>query len=65
MIGEVPHARNAFTIDFAQQKATCPHGHHSATWNPRRQDGQDVIVVSFALGDCIVCPGRMQCTRSA
>jgi transposase len=60
-----PYARSAFTIDFAQQKATCPHGHHSATWNPSRQDGQDVIVVSFALGDCIVCPGRMQCTRSA
>ncbi|MET7426406.1 IS1182 family transposase [Dactylosporangium sp. NPDC005555] len=59
-----PYARDKFTIDFDQQRATCPQGHHSATWNPARQDGQDVIVVSFPLGACIVCPARTECTRS-
>jgi hypothetical protein len=59
-----PYARDAFTIDFDQQRATCPQGHHSATWNPTRQDGQDVIVVSFPLGACITCPARPECTRS-
>ena len=44
-----PYARDKFTIDFDQQQATCPQGHQSATWNPARQDGQDVIVVSFPL----------------
>jgi transposase len=59
-----PYARSAFTIDFDQQRATCPQGHHSATWNPARQGGQDVIVVSFPLSACIICPARNECTRS-
>ena len=60
-----PYARDKFTIDFDRQQATCPQGHQSATWNPGRQDGQDVIVVSFPLGACIICPARTDCTRSA
>ena len=59
-----PYARDKFTIDFDQQQVTCPQGHHSATWNPARQDGQDVIVVSFPLSTCILCPARTECTRS-
>jgi hypothetical protein len=59
-----PYARDKFTIDFDQQQATCPQGNQSATWNPARQDGQDVIVVSFPLGACIVCLARTECTRS-
>jgi transposase len=59
-----PYARDAFTIDFDQQRATCPQGHQSATWNPGHQDGQDVITISFPLGACIVCPARSECTRS-
>ncbi len=59
-----PYARDKFTIDFDQQHATCPQGHHSATWNPARQDGQDVIVVSFPQSACIICPARTECTRS-
>jgi hypothetical protein len=58
------YARSVFTIDFDQKRAICPQGHHSATWNPARQDGQDVIVVSFPLDACIVCPARADCTRS-
>jgi transposase len=59
-----PYARDKFTIDFDRQQATCPQGHRSATWNPGRQDGQDVIVVSFPLSACILCPARTDCTRS-
>ena len=59
-----PYARDKFTIDFDRQQATCPQGHRSATWNPARQDGQDVIVVSFPVSACIVCPARTECTRS-
>jgi transposase len=59
-----PFARNAFAIDFDQQQATCPRGHASATWNPARADGHDVIVVTFAAATCIPCPVRDQCTRS-
>ncbi len=59
-----PYARDKFTIDFDQQHATCPQGHQSATWNPARQDGQDVIVVSFPQSACITCPARTECTRS-
>jgi hypothetical protein len=57
-------ARDAFTIDFDQQHATCPQGHRSATWNPGRQDGHDVITVAFPLGACLVCPARSECTTS-
>jgi transposase len=60
-----PYARDKFTIDFDRQQVTCPQGHRSATWNPGRQDGHDVIVVSFPLGACIICPARTDCTRSA
>jgi transposase len=59
-----PYARDTFTIDFDQRPAICPQGHRSATWNPARHDGQDVIVVSFGLGACIICPARTECTRS-
>jgi transposase len=60
-----PFARSAFTIDFDRQQATCPQGRTSATWNETRQDGQDVIVVTFPANTCIPCPVRAQCTRSA
>ena len=59
-----PYARDKFTVDFDRQQVTCPRGNRSATWNPARQDGQDVIVVSFPLGACIVCLARTDCTRS-
>jgi hypothetical protein len=36
----------------------------SATWNPARADGHDVIVVTFPAATCIPCPFRDQCTRS-
>jgi transposase len=58
-------AREAFTIDFDRQQATCPQGAVSTTWNPARVKGEDVIVVTFPASICIPCPVRSQCTRSA
>jgi hypothetical protein len=58
-------AREAFTIDFDRQQATCPQGAVSTMWNPARVKGEDVIVVTFPASTCIRCPARAQCTRSA
>jgi hypothetical protein len=57
--------KTAFVIDFDNQRATCPQGKPSVSWNPCRQAGRDRIVVSFAASDCRPCPARGQCTRSA
>jgi transposase len=54
----------AFTIDFDQQHVTCPQGHHSGSWHPTRQNGQDAIVVRFPTSVCSPCPARTDCTRS-
>jgi transposase len=53
-----------FTIDWANQSATCPAGKTSATWNPVVQDGVPKTVVSFAAADCTGCPFKEQCTSS-
>ena len=57
--------REAFTIDFDREQATCPQGAVSTMWNPARAKGEDVIVVTFPASTCIPCPVRSQCTRSA
>jgi hypothetical protein len=57
--------RDAFTIDFDREQATCPQGAVSTMWNPARVNGEDVIVVTFPASTCIPCPVRSQCTRSA
>lgn len=57
--------RTAFAIDWDNQRATCPQGKSSTSWNPCSQRGTDTIVVSFAVSDCRPCPARGQCTQSA
>ena len=57
--------RSAFAIDFDAQRATCPQGHASSSWNPVAQHGTDTIVITFAKGTCGPCPVRAQCTTSA
>jgi Transposase and inactivated derivatives len=56
--------RTAFTIDFDNQRATCPQGAVSASWSPAAQRGTETIVVTFTAGDCGPCPVRQQCTTS-
>jgi hypothetical protein len=56
--------RAAFTIDFDTQQATCPQGHHSASWSPCTQRGAKAIVVKFPAKVCAACPVRDQCTTA-
>ncbi len=67
-----PQARNGgyaaemFTIDWDNQKVTCPQGTASTSWSPYSQrNGSPAIVVRFAAATCRACPARNLCTRSA
>lgn len=55
----------AFGIDFDRQRATCPQGHSSASWNPGRIRGGDTINIRFPAAACRECPVRQCCTTSA
>ncbi|MGW3660018.1 transposase [Streptomyces sp. NPDC005151] len=57
-------AAHDFTIDWEAERATCPAGRTSVTWNPVVQDGVPKTVVSFAATDCIPCPFKEQCTSA-
>jgi hypothetical protein len=57
-------AAHDFTIDRQAQKAICPAGKTSVTWNPVMQEGVPKTVVTFAALDCIPCPYRQQCTTA-
>lgn len=56
--------RAAFTIDFDAERATCPQGHTSSSWNPATQRGTPTIVITFSRDDCGPCPVRQLCTTS-
>ena len=56
--------RDAFTIDFDAQQATCPQGKVSTMWNEARYNGEDVVVVTFPASTCTPCPVRAQCTTA-
>ena len=58
---------SCFTIDWEQQKVTCPRGQVSQVWTDNRTDkaGNPQIYVRFAKGSCQACPVRADCTRSA
>jgi transposase len=57
-------AAHDFTIDWENQKAICPAGKTSTTWNPNIQNGVPKTVASFAALDCIPCPFKEQCTSA-
>jgi hypothetical protein len=57
-------AAHDFTIDWVTEKATCPAGKTSATWNPVIQNGTPKTVISFAAADCGPCPFKNQCTSA-
>ncbi|WP_241787809.1 transposase [Streptomyces sp. PRh5] len=57
-------AATDFTIDWETEKANCPAGHTSTTWNPVVSEGIPKTVVSFAALDCIPCPFKPQCTTA-
>jgi hypothetical protein len=56
--------RTGFTIDWDDQRVTCPQGQASASWTPATQRGTDVIVVKFAGEVCQACPVKDRCTAA-
>ncbi|MBF6341862.1 IS1182 family transposase [Nocardia abscessus] len=55
-----------FTIDWDNERVTCPQGTTSARWkSDRSQDQVPVIKVTFPHSTCRPCPARAQCTRSS
>jgi transposase len=54
-----------FQIDWAEKKATCPHGKHNSSWRPAVDGrGNAVLNVVFAKADCSQCPSLSQCTMA-
>jgi transposase len=55
----------AFSIDWDNQKVTCPEGHNSTGWSEQLNSyGQLAIMVKFKAKVCQACPSRPLCTRS-
>ena len=55
-----------FVVDWAQRRVTCPAGHTSIQWTPRRDSrDNDSIYVRFSPSDCGPCPSLRRCTQSA
>jgi transposase len=53
-----------FTVDWDNQRVTCPQGAVSRSWSPARQDGTDKIIIAFPRAACQPCPARAQCTTA-
>jgi len=57
---------DCFALDWEARRATCPQGHASGKWSETTDPlGNAVITTHFAPADCLACPCRAQCTRSA
>lgn len=54
-------AKANFSVDWAEQVATCPQGKSSVGWCPQA-DG--TTQVRFAARECRVCPVRAACTKA-
>ena len=55
-----------FTIDWDNQRVTCPNGRTTTQWNAgHSQRGIPVVKVRFPVSACRPCPVRELCTRSA
>jgi transposase len=57
------YERRHFTIDWEQERVTCPQGKTSATWRTERdEDGSPRIQAVFSRIDCRACAARALCT---
>jgi len=54
-----------FAIDWERRTVTCPGGKTSRSWTEATCDDYPFSQVKFAKADCLACPVRAQCTRSA
>jgi len=53
-------------IDWAARRVTCPQGHTGGQWSETADPlGNAVITMRCAPADCLACPCRARCTRSA
>lgn len=60
------YASACFSIDWQEQQATCPQGKVSTRWEAARdKHGQERVHIRFAPEECIACPSRTLCTKSA
>jgi transposase len=59
------YTADMFTIDWDQQKVTCPQGAVSHKWTPSGQGKRQAFTVLFPAATCRACPARDQCTTSA
>jgi transposase len=56
----------AFSLDWENQQATCPHGNVSRKWSETHTaQGTSIINIRFDAAQCRTCPVRQLCTRSA
>ena len=54
-----------FRIDFASQRAVCPAGKTSLSWQPALNPyGKPIIKIRWSRNDCRICPLHERCTRS-
>ncbi|MFE2739065.1 IS1182 family transposase, partial [Streptomyces sp. NPDC059349] len=59
------YGQDAFTINWDQQKVTCPNGATSTQWALRSSQQQlPVIRVRFSQADCRHCPALRDCVSS-
>jgi transposase len=60
-------AMTDFHIDWERHVVTCPMGKLSCTWrpDPRLRRGKPAIQIRFRKSDCLPCPARGHCTKSA
>ncbi len=55
-----------FKIAWEHHLVTCPEGKTSRKWTPRKDfQSFEVIRAQFGKADCLACPSRSQCPRSA
>lgn len=54
-----------FVVDWDNKVVTCPQGHNSTKWLPRKEvKGQAFIDIRFLGSTCRACPVRSKCTQS-
>jgi len=52
-----------FSVDWQQERVTCPQGQQSVGWHPAKDaKGETVVQVVFAQAVCLTCPSRPKCT---
>jgi transposase len=54
-----------FSIDWAQQRASCPEGQWASTWSESQDEyGHPVVLIRFPAAQCQACASHSRCTHS-